>query len=110
MNRDNTEFGLVITDWKTNKKKNFQENNYTKRLKAPFSKFPDNALGHYYIQLPLYGKLLLKMLQGTEYGDLKLYGCVISHLKDDGQFDEYKVPRDIVDTILNMDMSDYLDN
>jgi hypothetical protein len=40
---------------------------------------------------------------------LKLYGCVISHLKDDGQFDEYKVPREIVDTILNMDMSDYLD-
>jgi len=109
MNRENTEFGIVITDWKTNKKKNFQENNYTKRLKEPFSKFPDNALGHYYIQLPLYGKLLLKMLQGTKYGDLKLYGCVISHLKDDGQFDEYKVPREIVDTILNMDMSDYLD-
>jgi len=109
MNRENTEFGIVITDWKTNKKKNFQENNYTKRLKEPFSKFPDNALGHYYIQLPLYGKLLLKMLEGTKYDTLKLYGCVISHLKDDGQFDEYKVPREIVDTILNMDMSDYLD-
>ena len=62
MNKLQTEFGFVITDWKTNKKKNFQETKYTRRLKDPFGKFPDTALGHYYIQLPLYGKLLLKML------------------------------------------------
>jgi len=110
MNKEKTGFGLVITDWKTNKKKNFQETNYTKRLKEPFSKFPDTALGHYYIQLPLYGKLILKMLEGTKYADMKLYGCVISHLKDDGQYDEYKVPQEVVNIVLSMDIKKYLIN
>jgi hypothetical protein len=110
MNKEKTGFGLVITDWKTNKKKNFQETNYTKRLKEPFSKFPDTALGHYYIQLPLYGKLILKMLEGTKYTDMKLYGCVISHLKDDGQYDEYKVPQEVVNIVLSMDIKKYLIN
>jgi len=108
MNRTQTEFGLVITDWKTNKPKNFQETNYTKRLKDPFGKYPDTALGHYYLQLPLYGKLLLKMLKGTKYENLKLFGCVISHLKDDSLYDEYKVPQEVIDIILEMDMKKYL--
>ena len=108
MNRTQTEFGLVITDWKTNKPKNFQETSYTKRLKDPFGKYPDTALGHYYLQLPFYGKLLLKMLKGTKYENLKLFGCVISHLKDDSLYDEYKVPQEVVDTILEMDIKKYL--
>ena len=108
MNKDKTGFGLVITDWKTNKKKNFQETSYTKRLRVPFNKFPDTALGHYYLQLPFYGKLLLKMLKGTKYEDMKLLGCVITHLKDDGQYDEYKVPQEIINMILSMDMEKYL--
>ena len=108
MNRLKTEFGFVITDWKTNKPKNFQETSYTKRLKDPFGKYPDTALGHYYLQLPFYGKLLLKMLKGTKYENLKLFGCVISHLKDDSLYDEYKVPQEVVDTILEMDMKKYL--
>ena len=66
MNRLGNEFGLLITDWKTNKPKNFQENDYTERMYQPFSKLPNNALGHYFVQLPLYGKLLIKMLQGTK--------------------------------------------
>ena len=108
MNRLKTEFGFVITDWKTNKPKNFQETSYTKRLKDPFGKYPDTALGHYYLQLPFYGKLLLKMLKGTKYENIKLFGCVISHLKDDSLYDEYKVPQEVVDTILGMDMKKYL--
>jgi hypothetical protein len=108
MNRTQTEFGLVITDWKTNKPKNFQETSYTKRLKDPFDKYPDTALGHYYLQLPFYGKLLLKMLKGTKYENIKLFGCVISHLKDDSLYDEYKVPQEVVDTILEMDIKKYL--
>jgi hypothetical protein len=108
MNRLKTEFGFVITDWKTNKPKNFQETSYTKRLKDPFGKYPDTALGHYYLQLPFYGKLLLKMLKGTKYENLKLFGCVISHLKDDSLYDEYKVPQEVVDTILGMDIKKYL--
>lgn len=110
MNKLQTEFGFVITDWKTNKKKNFQETKYTKRLKDPFGKYPDTALGHYYIQLPLYGKLLLKMLQGTKYADIKLFGCVITHLTDEAQFEEFKVPQEIVNTVLDMDVKQYLIN
>jgi hypothetical protein len=108
LNKTGDEFGLLITDWKTNKPKNFQENSYTKRLKDPFEQYPDNALGHYYLQLPLYGKLLIKMLQGTKYENIKLYGCIISHLKEDTFFDEYRVPQDIIKTVLDMDIKKYL--
>ena len=102
------EFGLVVTDYKTNKAKNFLETNYTKRLKTPFEKYPDTALGHYYLQLPFYGKLLKKMLKGTKYEDIKLYGCVITHLKDDVTYDEYRVPQAVIDIIMDMDMKKYL--
>ena len=108
MNRDNTDFGIVITDWKTNKPKNFTVTNYTKKMLHPFDDYHDNALGHYYIQLPLYGRLLLKMLEGSKYGDIKLYGCVISHLKEDSLYDEYKVPQKIINTVMDMDMKQYL--
>ena len=108
MNRNKTDFGIVITDYKTNKPKNFVSTKYTKKMLHPFDEYDDTALGHYYIQLPLYGKLLLKMLEGTKYGNLKLYGCVISHLKEEGLYDEYKVPQDIVNIVMNMDMKQYL--
>jgi hypothetical protein len=108
MNRDKTEFGIVITDWKTNKPKNFLVTNYTKKMLQPFTKYDDTALGHYFVQLPLYGKLLLKMLEGTKYENIKLYGCVISHLKEDSLYDEYKVPQDIVNIIMDMDVKQYL--
>jgi hypothetical protein len=108
MNRDKTEYGIVITDYKTNKPKNFLSTKYTKKMLQPFTKYDDTALGHYYVQLPLYGKLLLKMLEGTKYENIKLYGCVISHLKEDGLYDEYKVPQDIVNIIMDMDVNQYL--
>jgi hypothetical protein len=108
MNRSKTDFGIVITDWKSNKPKNFVSTKFTKKMLHPFDEYDDTALGHYYIQLPLYGKLLLKMLEGTKYGNLKLYGCVISHLKEEGLYDEYKVPQDIVNIVMNMDMRQYL--
>lgn len=108
MNKEKTEFGLVITDWKTNKPKNFLVTKYTKKMLRPFQKYDDTSLGHYYLQLPFYGKLLLKMLEGTKYSDIKLYGCVISHLKDDSQYDEYKVPQEVINIILDMDVNGYL--
>ena len=108
MNRTQTEFGIVITDYKTNKPKNFVSTKYTKKMLHPFDEYDDTALGHYNIQLPLYGKLLLKMLEGTKYGNIKFYGCVISHLKEDSLYDEYKVPKDIVKIVMNMDMKQYL--
>jgi hypothetical protein len=108
LNKTGDEFGLLVTDWKTNKPKNFEETRYTERMYKPFEKYPNTALGHYYLQLPLYAKLLIKMLQGTKYENIKLYGCIISHLKDDTSYDEYRVPKDIMDTVLEMDMKKYL--
>jgi hypothetical protein len=107
-NRTKDSFGLVITDWKTNKPKNFLTNQFTKNMLQPFTSCPDNALGHYYVQLPLYGKLLLKMLEGTKYADLKLYGCVVVLLQETSEFTEYKVPQQVIDTTLQMDIVNYL--
>jgi hypothetical protein len=108
MNREGTEFGLIITDYKTNKPKNFEENFFTKKMKYPFQKHPNNALGHYFTQLPFYGKLLLKMLQGSKYGNIKLYGGIIVLVKETGQFEEFRVPKEVINTILDMDMKKYL--
>jgi len=108
VNATGDEFGLLITDWKSNQPKNFQVNQYTKRMKDPFDIYPDNALGHYYLQLPFYGKLLLKMLEGTKYENLKLYGCIVVLLKEDKDFEEFRVPKDIINKILEMDMDFYL--
>jgi len=107
-NKTKSEFGLLITDWKTNKPKNFQENDFTQRMYEPFSRYPNTALGHYYVQLPLYGKLLIKMLEGSKYENLRLYGCIISHLKEDSNYDEYRVPKEIIDTVMSMNIKMYI--
>jgi hypothetical protein len=107
-NKQKTGFGFLITDWKTNKPKNFMPNQFTKKMKYPFGEIDDTALGHYYLQLPLYGKLILKMLEGTKYGDLKLYGCIVTLLREDSEFEEFRVPQKVIDTILEMDMKNYL--
>jgi hypothetical protein len=108
MNKEGTEFGLIITDWKTNKKKNFEDNIFTTKMKYPFQKLSNNALGHYFTQLPFYSKLILKMLKGSKYENIKLYGGIIVHLSDDGKFEEFRVPKEVINTILDMDMSKYL--
>jgi hypothetical protein len=74
----------------------------------PFENYHDTALTHYYVQLPLYAKLMIKMLQNTKFQDLKLLGCVVTHLKEDGTFDEYKVPSEISQGIMQMDIKQYL--
>jgi hypothetical protein len=107
-NKEKTEVGIVVTDWKTNKKKNFEANHFTKKMKYPFNKLDDTALGHYFTQLPFYAKLFLDMLKGSKYENIKVYGCIIVHLSDDGNYEEYRVPKGVMDTILNMDMSKYL--
>lgn len=106
-NKEKTDFGFVITDYKSNKPKNFEVHSYTGKLYPPFQDYPDNALGHYYLQIPLYGRLLLKMLKGTKYEDKKLMGGLIVLLKEDGNFDEYRVPAFINKTVLTMDLSNY---
>jgi len=109
-NKEKNGYGFIITDYKTNKTKNFEENQFTKRMYPPFHKHPNNALGHYFLQLPFYGKLLLKMLEGTKYENTKIYGYIIVHLKEDSEFEEYRVPKDVQNTILSMDMKKYLTN
>jgi hypothetical protein len=107
-NKDGDEFGLIITDWKTNKKKNFEENQFTKRMKFPFNDLPNNALGHYHIQLPLYGKLILKMLEGTKYEKIRIYGGIVVLLKDDGDYEEFRIPKQTLTTVLEMDIGKFL--
>ena len=108
VNASGTEIGLVITDWKTNKEKNFRTNQWTKNMYPPFQDYPSTALGHYYLQLPLYGKLLIKMLEGTKYENMKLLGCIVVLLKEDSEFQEFRVPKPIINTILDMDIRKYL--
>lgn len=107
-NKDKTEVGIVVTDWKSNKKKNFEANHFTKKMKYPFNDLDDTALGHYFTQLPFYGKLLLDMLKGSKYENIKIYGCIVVHLSDEGEYEEYRVPKQVLNTILDMDMSKYL--
>jgi hypothetical protein len=107
-NKDKTEIGLICTDYKTNKPKNFEASYFTKKMKHPFENLDDTALGHYSTQLPFYCKLLLKMLKGSKYENIKIYGCIIVLLKDDETFEEFRIPKDVLNTTLNMDMKKYL--
>lgn len=107
-NKQKTGFGILITDWKTNKPKNFMPTRFTKKMKYPFGEIDDTALGHYYLQLPFYGKLILKMLEGTKYENIRLYGCIVTLLREDSEFEEFRVPQKVIDTILEMDMKNYL--
>jgi|TARA_R110000796_G_scaffold7622_2_gene25962 hypothetical protein len=100
--------GLVISDWKSNKPKNFESTYWTKDMLPPFTNLPDNALGHYYCQLPFYCKLLLKMLEGSEYGDISIFGGIVVLVKESGEFEEFRVPKKTQQTILDMNMSKYL--
>lgn len=105
---NNGNIGIICTDWKTNKPSKFEVSSYTNNMYKPFDDLPNNALGHYSIQLPFYCKLILKMLEGTKYENIKLYGCIIVLLKDDGNFEEFRVTRKTLDTILQMDMKNYI--
>jgi len=107
-NKEKTGYGLVISDWKTNKIKNFQTTRYTKKMKTPYHFVDDYALGHYYIQLPLYCKLFLKMLEGSKYEGLNLYGGVVVLLKDDSDFTEYRIPKEVITTTMEMNVKNYL--
>jgi hypothetical protein len=101
--------GIVITDWKTNQPKNFEVQRWTKIMLPPFEKHWDTSLGHYYVQIPLYAKLLMKMLEGTKFQDLKFFGGVIVLVKKDGEFEEHRIPQDVVDEVMKMDVGAILE-
>lgn len=94
--------GIVISDWKTNKPKNFQIQSYTVEMLPPFEDYMDTALSHYMIQLPLYIRLFLDMLKGTKYENIKVLGGIIVHLLDTGRFDEYRIPKAFINRVLTM--------
>jgi len=77
-------------------------------MKTPFHFVDDYALGHYYIQLPLYCKLLIKMLEGSKYEGIDLLGGVVILLKDDSEFVEYKIPKEVISTVMDMNVKNYL--
>ena len=104
----NGSIGILITDWKSNKPKNFAVTRYTKKMKKPFEDLPDNALGHYNTQLPFYGRLLLKMLEGSKYESIQLLGCIVVLITDEREYHEYRVSKKTMNTILDMDIKQYL--
>lgn len=99
------EYGIIITDYKTNKPKSFEIKSYTDNMLPPFTDLPNTGLHHYYVQLPLYGKLLIDMLQNTKFSNIKIYGYIIAHLKADTTFDEYRIPKNIYDRVNSLDFS-----
>jgi hypothetical protein len=94
--------GIIITDWKTNKPKNFKIQSYTEPMLQPFEDYMDTALSHYMIQLPLYVRLFIDMLKGTKYENIKVLGGIIVHLMSTGRFDEYRIPKTFMDRVLTM--------
>lgn len=102
MFNDKDELGFIITDWKTNKEKNFQVHDYTKPMLPPFENEMDTSLAHYKIQLPLYARLILDMLKGTKYSNIKLFGCIIVHLTAFGTFREIRVPSYFINIVMEM--------
>ncbi len=100
-NKEKTQLGIVITDWKTNKPKNFVETKWTTRMYKPYEDLPNTALGHYYVQLSLYSKLFKEMLKGSKYQDIRVVRASLVLLKDDC-FEEYKTPMDVIKRTLEL--------
>jgi hypothetical protein len=48
------------------------------------------------------------MLKDTKYNDINFYGCVISHLKEDSSYEEHRVPQDVVNIVMDMNVKKYL--
>lgn len=94
--------GLVVTDWKTNQLKNFEVKPYNNPMLEPFTYMKDTALSKYKVQLPLYGRLFLKMLENSKFRKLKLFGCVIVRVTDMGGYEEYKVPKKVINDVMGL--------
>lgn len=106
-NKEKTQLGIVVTDWKTNKPKNFVETKWTIPMNEPYQDLPNTALGHYYVQLSLYSKLFKQMLKGSKYEDIKIVRSTLVLLKD-SCYEEYKTPMDVINRTLNLDVVSYL--
>ena len=74
----------------------------------PFEDYDDTALGHYFVQLPLYAKLLLKMLEGSKYENIPLLGGIVVLLTNKGEFKEFRIPKEILNIISQLNIKHYL--
>ena len=97
----------MIVTHNTNKPKNFVETKWTLLMNEPYQDLPNTALGHYYVQLSLYGKLFQKMLKGTKYESLPIVRATLILLKD-SCYEEYKTPIDVINRTLDLDILDYI--
>ena len=104
-NNQGTDYGFVITDWKTNNPENFEPQRFTKKMLAPFDTLDSTALGHYSIQLPLYGRLLCKMLKGTDFESKKMLGAIVVLLKEDASFEEFRISKEIYSKVWGLDIA-----
>ena len=98
-NKEKTDFGFIITDYKTNKPEKFEPNRFTKQLKYPFFFLEDTDLGKYSIQLSLYSRLLREMLRGSEFDKKQVFGSIIVSLRDDGEYKEYRVDKEVLKAV-----------
>ena len=105
-NKDGSDYGFLITDWKTNNPENFKAQTFTKKMFAPFENIDSTALGHYSIQLPLYGRLLCKMLEGTAFKSKKMLGAIVVLLKEDESFEEFRITKDISAKVWNLNVAE----
>lgn len=108
LNKTKNDILLYVSDWKTNKPENFVPKTYHGMMYPPFDDYYATTLEHYYVQLPLYVRLLFDMLKGSKYENIKLGGCIIVLLKDDGNYQEYRVPQIFIDKLLTMDLTPYI--
>lgn len=103
-NKTNTGYGFVITDWKSNKPEKMENTYDNGYMYGPFSMIKDSTKSHYEVQLPLYGRLLLKMFKGTKYEKVPVLGCIFVHLLPDGSFKEYRISSELMKYIFNVDL------
>ena len=108
LNKPKTDFGIIVTDHKSNKPKNFVVMPYNLQMYPPFQNYKDFALSHYYTQIPLYGRLIIKMLSESKFSDKKFLGGVVALMKDDATYEEFKVPQEMVNIIFSMDLTKYV--
>jgi len=48
------------------------------------------------------------MLDGSKYEGLNLYGGVVVLLKDDSDYVEYRIPKEVITTTMEMNVKNYL--
>jgi len=106
--KDKKTISFIVTDHKSNKIKNLEPQRYNGMLNFPFETEIDYAKTHYFMQLPFYARLFKNMLIGSKYEDIPLLGCIVDSLRDNGSFEEYRVPMNFINGIMKMNVKSYL--